>query len=211
MMNKKLLFGILAIAIVAIAGVSLFYYLKDAGFTIAWKSPFIREGEDQQPSVPALKPAITPSPKTTPATPSHEQSPIPSPKGGEYLYFRGGEKTKVFLINSNMKYGTYDEDIFWPPWPNYSAKKGDPCVIINGTIRNEYDKDYFICLTADIYNTKGEKVGTVITYATKPVFTVVHAKSNGISPFEIHIKYDKKDIIGYDIFVAFEPSEIPPP
>lgn len=51
MMNKKLLFGILAIAIVAIAGVSLFYHLKDAEFTMVWKLPFIREGEDQQPAV----------------------------------------------------------------------------------------------------------------------------------------------------------------
>jgi hypothetical protein len=77
----------------------------------------------EETSVPAPTPTLTPSPKTTPAEPFHEQSPIPSPKGGEYLYFRGGEKTKVFLIDSNMRYGTYDEDIFWPPWPEYSAKK----------------------------------------------------------------------------------------
>jgi hypothetical protein len=51
MMNKKLLFGILAIAIVAIAGISLFYHLKDAEFTIAWKLPFIQEREDGQPAV----------------------------------------------------------------------------------------------------------------------------------------------------------------
>lgn len=215
MTNKKLLLGILAIAIVAIAGVSLFYYLKDAEFTIAWKLPFIQEREDGQPSAPAPTPTITSPPKTTPAAPSHEQSPIPSPKGGEYLYFRGGEKTKVFLIDSNMRYGTYDRDIIWPPWPEYSAKKGDPCVIINGTIRNEYDEDYYIGITVDIYDTKGEKVGTVILpyEASLPLqpFTTVRAKSNGISPFEIHIKYDKRDIVGYDVFVAFEPSEIPPP
>jgi len=128
MMNKKLLFGILAIAIVAIAGVSLFYYLKDAGFTIAWKLPFIQEREGGQPSVPAPTPAITPSPKATPATPSHEQSHIPLPKGEEYLYFRGGEETKVFLINSNMRYSTYDKNISLGRI-NYLAKKGDPCVI----------------------------------------------------------------------------------
>ena len=171
--------------------------------------PFIQEREDGQPSVPAPTPAITPSPKTTPATPSHEQSPIPSPKGGEYLYFRGGEKTKVFLIESNMRYGTYDGNIFWP---EYSVKKGDPCVIINGRIRNDYDKGYFISLTADICNIQGEKVGTVVCPSgPKPFVEVVYAKSNSTAPFEIHIKYDKRDIIGYDIFVAFEPSEIPPP
>ena len=51
MKNKKLLFGILAIAIVTIAGVSLFYQLKDSEFTIAWKSPFIQGREDWQPAV----------------------------------------------------------------------------------------------------------------------------------------------------------------
>jgi len=138
--------------------------------------PFIQEREDGQPSVPAPTPAITPSPKTTPATPSHEQSPIPSPKGGEYLYFRGGEKTKVFLIESNMRYGTYDGNIFWP---EYSVKKGDPCVIINGRIRNDYDKGYFISLTADICNIQGEKVGTVVCPSgPKPFVEVVYAKSN---------------------------------
>ena len=165
----------------------------------------------EEPSVPASTPTITPSPKTTHATPSHEQSPIPLPKGGEYLYFRGGEETKVFLINSNMSYGIYDENISLGRI-NYLAKKGDPCVIINGTIRNEYDKDYFICLMADIYNTKGENVGTVISpHAAQPGFTVTHPKSKGISPFEIHVKYDKRDIIDYDVFVAFEPQELPPP
>ncbi len=56
----------------------------------------------EETSAPAPTPTITPSPKATHATPSHEQSPIPSPKGGEYLYFHGGEKTKVFLIDSNL-------------------------------------------------------------------------------------------------------------
>lgn len=190
---KKILVMVVIVAVIASVGIFLGGIIKE------------------ETSVPAPTPTLTPSPKTTPTTPSHEQSPIPSPKGGEYLYFRGGEKTKVFLIESNMRYGTYDKNIFGG-WLNYSTKKGDPCVIINGMIRNEYDRDYFICLTGDIYNTKGEKVGTVISpYATKPGFTVVHAKNNSISPFKIHIKYDKRDIIGYDIFVAFEPHELPPP
>ncbi len=166
----------------------------------------------EETSVLAPTPTITPSPKVTPATLSHEQSPIPSPKGREYLYLRGGEKTKVFLIDSNMRYGTYDRDIFWPPLPEYSAKKGDPCVIINGTIRNEYDKDYYIGITVDIYDTKGEKVGKIVTDPSTPwfAFATIYAKSNSTAPFEIRIKYDKMDIIGYNIFVAFV-SELHPP
>ncbi len=51
MKSKKLFYGILAIAIVAIAGVSLFYYLNNPESTIAWKLPFIHEREDRQPTV----------------------------------------------------------------------------------------------------------------------------------------------------------------
>ncbi|MEA2075752.1 MAG: hypothetical protein U9O85_08500, partial [Euryarchaeota archaeon] len=47
-MNKKLLLVILAITLVVVAGVSLFYYRNNGKFTIAWKSPLI-EREDWQP------------------------------------------------------------------------------------------------------------------------------------------------------------------
>ena len=138
-------------------------------------------------------------------------SPFPAPTK-TYLTFRNGTETRVLLLDSDVRYGTYDRDVIWPPQPEYSAKKGDPCVIVYGKISNEYDKDYFICLTAEIYNVKGEKVGTLVSpHSTKPWFETVYVKSNDASSFEIHIKYDKKDIIDYDIFVAWEPTEIPPP
>ena len=35
----------------------------------------------EETSMPAPTPTLTPSPKITPAAPSHEQSPIPAPKG----------------------------------------------------------------------------------------------------------------------------------
>lgn len=138
--------------------------------------------------------------------------PMPPPRGGEYLYFKEGEETKIFLVNSSMRYDRYGIDVFWGP-PPYSAKKGDSCVVINGTIRNDYDKDYWVCLTAETYNAKGEKVGTVLVVygrGNKPFHAVAHAKSNGTSNFEIHIKYDGKDVVDYKIFVTCV-SEIPPP
>ncbi|MDI6885539.1 MAG: hypothetical protein QMD22_04170 [archaeon] len=58
MKNKKLLFGILAVAIVAIAGLSLFYYLNSGEFTMAWKLPSIQEREDWQPAVDKTKDEI---------------------------------------------------------------------------------------------------------------------------------------------------------
>ena len=139
------------------------------------------------------------------------QPPIPTDESGfgEYLHYRGGEETKVFLINSYARYGAYYRDI---DLPSSSAKKGDPCVVINGTIRNDYDRDYYISLSADIFNPRGEEVGTVISYnAPLPGFTVVHAKSGYTAPFEIYVKYDgEEDIIRYDIFVEYQPTESAP-
>jgi len=128
---------------------------------------------------------------------------------GEHLHYREGEETKVFLIDSYARYGAYYRDIYLP---SSSAKRGDPCVIINGTIRNDYDKDYFIPLSADLFNSRGEEVGTVISYnAPLPGFTVVYAKSGCTTLFEIYVKYDgENDIVHYDIFVEYPPTESPP-
>ena len=138
-------------------------------------------------------------------------SPIPTDDSGfgEHLNYREGEETKVFLIDSYARYGAYYKDIYLP---SSSAKRGDPCVIINGTIRNDYDKDYFIPLSADLFNSRGEEVGTVISYnAPLPGFTVVYAKSGCTTLFEIYVKYDgENDIVHYDIFVEYPPTESPP-
>ncbi|MEM0203041.1 MAG: hypothetical protein QXO16_05215 [Archaeoglobaceae archaeon] len=133
------------------------------------------------------------------------QASMPSPKGGEYLYFKGRE-SKIFLINSSMSYGTYGS----VSWPWASAKKGDRCVVIGGTVRNDYDRDLWLCLTAEIYNTKGEKVGVVLLPNYPKGFTVVHVKSNDTSGFEIYIKYDKRDVADYKVYLTCV-SEIPPP
>lgn len=133
----------------------------------------------------------------------------------DYLHYRkdyrGGEETKVFLIDSYARYGAYYRDL--PSWWSPSAKRGDPCVIINGTIRNDYDKDYYIPLSADVFNSRGEQVGTVISYnAALPGFTEVYVKSGYTAPFEMQIKYGgEDDIVHYDIFVEYQPTEWPLP
>lgn len=129
----------------------------------------------------------------------------------EYLCLAEGGETRVFLIDSNIKYDYYREDVWWGP---DGAKKGDPCVIVYGTIRNDYPEDYFISLTANIYNLTGEKVGKIVHPGGPYMlahFVVVYAESGGTAAFEIPIKYGEKDIIRYEVFLAFEPTEIPPP
>lgn len=138
-----------------------------------------------------------------------------SPKApkGEYMHFRpdwqGGAETKVALLDSHLYYGVYEQDI---SLAGYTVKKGDPCVIINGTIRNDYDKDYFFCIGANVYNSKGEKVEPILTiYSPGLDFTVAFAKSGSTGDFLIQLPYGRKDIKSYDLFIAYNPEETPPP
>jgi hypothetical protein len=142
---------------------------------------------------------------------------VKQPKNGEYLHYttdyQGGVETKVFLVDSQLHYGVYNESFTRSGATGfYSINKGDPCVIINGTIRNDYDEDYYFCITADVYNSKGEKIEPILTInSPQPSFTVAKVNSDAVDVFEIQIKYDGKDIVSYDLFIAFEPTETPPP
>ncbi|HLE75398.1 MAG TPA: hypothetical protein VI864_05065 [Candidatus Bathyarchaeia archaeon] len=167
-----------------------------------------------------------PSPTSSPtATPSSTPTLTPTPSG-EYLHYRtsceGGAETKAFLVNSQLYYGVYEENITRPGYGTNStwctANAGDPCVIISGTIRNDYDKDYYFAITADVYNSKGEIIGPfgsewpiLTSSAPMPGFTVAHVHSGAVGSFEMQIKYDAEDIVSYTLFLAWQPTEIHPP
>jgi flagellar basal body-associated protein FliL len=147
------------------------------------------------------------------------QSSVPTqqPKGEEYMHFvsnyQGGIETKVYLVNSMLFYGVYNESFTRSgATGSYSINKGAPCVIINGTIRNDYDEDYYFSITAEVYNSSGQTIGPILTVnSPQPGFTVAFVDKGTTGYFEIQIKYDAKDITSYDLFVAFEPYETPPP
>lgn len=142
---------------------------------------------------------------------------VKQPKNGEYLHYptdyQGGVETKVFLVDSQLHYGVYNESFTRSGAAGfYSINKGDPCVVINGTVRNDYDEDYHFGITADVYNSKGEKIGPILTInSPQPGFTVEKVNSDAVGVFEMQIKYDGKDIVSYDLFIAFAPTETPPP
>jgi hypothetical protein len=142
---------------------------------------------------------------------------VKQPKNGVYLHYptdyQGGVETKVFLVDSQLHYGVYNVSFARSGAAGFnSINKGDSCVIINGTIRNDYDEDYYFGITADVYNSKGEKIEPILTINSPQLgFTVAKVNSGAVDVFEIQIKYDGKDIASYDLFIAFEPSETPPP
>ncbi len=137
-------------------------------------------------------------------TPETHKCQFPS-KGGYYLKISDTEESKIYLINASAKFGKYGRDLWW------YVKKGDTCVIISGIIRNDYDRDYYIPLSAVLYDSKGEKIGIVVQPERPDHFTVVHVRSGETTTFKLYVLCDECDVVDYDVFIPFEPSEIPPP
>ena len=143
--------------------------------------------------------------------------PTPPPNGGVYLRFlndsQHGGATRVFLVNAQLYYGVYNESFTRSGATGaYSVNKGDPCILINGTIQNEYGRDYYFAITAEVENSTGQKIGPILTVnSPQPGFAVAKVNSGSTASFDVRIKYTGKDVVDYELFVAFEPSETPPP
>ena len=136
---------------------------------------------------------------------------IEKPKKGEYISFKSGEKKKVVLVNSNFSYGLLPPDINRGACPieikeHQDFKPGDACVIINGTVKNEYDEGKYICLSGQIYNKKERSMGHMV----KCPFVTIFVNGSETGFFEMYIKHDKQNIVRYDIFMNCV-SEITPP
>ncbi len=129
--------------------------------------------------------------------------------GGKYLSFPNGSLSKMYLINSTARYGTYEENM--AEHHEITVKKGDPCVIINATVRNDYDKDYFMIVLAQLYNASGEEVGRVTGLAPWEEFVQGYVRSNETHTFDIYVKYDKKDVASYNISLDYKLLDEPLP
>ncbi|AKG91944.1 hypothetical protein GAH_00721 [Geoglobus ahangari] len=134
---------------------------------------------------------------------THEYQ-LPS-KGGYYLKISDTEQSKIYLVNVSAKFGKYDRNLW------QYVEKGDTCVIISGVIRNDYDEDYYIPLSAVLYNSEGEKTGMVVQPERPDRFTVVHVKSGEIAIFKLYVLCNECDAVDYEVFIPFKPSKIPPP
>lgn len=133
---------------------------------------------------------------------------IPPYTGGIYFQINN-ETSKIYLINSTAIYGIYSYDTSNFPGGVIEAHAGDPCVIINGTLRNEYNRSYFIDLSAQLYDANGNPVGYVLTDAPAHNLGQVYAESNSTVNFSFKVKYNKKDVSRYEIGALLAPAALP--
>jgi hypothetical protein len=129
-----------------------------------------------------------------------------------YLTYSNGTESKLYLVESHLSYGVFDEDVIIP-LKGRSVKKGDPAVIIKGTVRNDYDSYYYFAITGDLYNSKGEKLEGANYIFNLPVgeFVEMHVSANSFGTFELRFGYGGEDIEHYDLYLYMERQETPPP
>jgi len=127
-----------------------------------------------------------------------------TPQLGEY-FTREGNKSKLLLNDSNLKYCYLSQkDICLPDAANVS----DLGIIINGTIKNEYARDYYILMSARALNSEGELIGGITDSGPICGTIVLHVKSGQTDFFEMHLKY-REDI--EQIVIRASVHEVPPP
>lgn len=93
--------------------------------------------------------------------------------------------TKILLLNYSLNLTTLKrEDIC----NALSAYPGDSGIVIRGTIKNEYDKDYWIILAAAAYDSNENLLG--LSLDSGPVCGIIarHVESNTTENFELHLK-----------------------
>jgi len=93
--------------------------------------------------------------------------------------------------------------------PPDAANVGDLGIVITGTIKNEYGRDYYICMAAHAFNSEGEQIWGSIDPGPVCGIIAPYVKSGQTGDFELHLKY-REDIERIELSVGCV-SEIPQP
>ena len=142
---------------------------------------------------------------------------IDGPRSG-YLTRTSSSETLIFLVSTdNPRYGVYEGSD--AQWSGGEVHEGDPCFIVNVTVRNDYTKDplstdedsppgmynKYVKLTAYIYNQQGRVNAVDVTYPINSlhgghVFTVEPEETQSV---ELYLATDTKNIERYEIYVEY--------
>lgn len=151
-------------------------------------------------------------PASTPAV-----EPIPSVTG--YYLPSEGNISKIFLVSADASYGSYPyPTVTSPPHGSALAKKGEQCIIINVTIRNDYSIQYpppysqshnptlaYVFLTAQIFNGENRINATDVTppvgFPNGGAFASLSAGEN--ATLTIYLATNHMDITSFQIVTRY--------
>lgn len=112
------------------------------------------------------------------------------------------------LLDYYLNYETLEEKNICG-LPGDPAKAGDAGIVIRGTLKNEYDKNYYIFLSAEAYDSKGNLLGRSLDSGPICGMIAPYVRRNETENFELHLKY--YDTISKINLRSGSVSEIPPP
>ena len=147
--------------------------------------------------------------------------------------------SSILLISANASYGRYPYASFSQLWDRPGAQKGDPCLIINITLRNDYtvsnpvpgqslggqsSTTAFLYLTAQIFNQRGLIKANDVTppyeYGNPPIpvnnppipfpGAFIGLDSGEIGTTTIYIATSHQDITYFAIVPVYTAAGIPP-
>jgi hypothetical protein len=126
-------------------------------------------------------------------------------QSGTYLRSRWKDEYRLFLVDSQLYYGVYAQNFtLFHPQVLYSVQAGDPCIIINGTIRNDYGFKYHFKLGVNVWNTDGENVGPILVQGEhNPGEISVYMEKDSTIVFDLRIPYDATDITAYELVILY--------
>jgi hypothetical protein len=137
-----------------------------------------------------------------------------------------GNISRIFVVSANISSGFY-------PYPTRTAlgggppvvEKGEPCAIINFTIRNDYSTQYlppsanpdfptevYVSLTAKIFNGENQINATDLSHVGQPpdAWALADLNSGENSTLSVYLATtSQKEITGFQI-VAIDISGYPP-
>jgi hypothetical protein len=159
-------------------------------------------------------------------TPVNNPPPI-EPVAPQYLPCNGNESS-IFLVSATPSLGPYPGPSVKQMGNTPGIKKGDPCFIINVTVRNDYSSrnpppfqniynvtnpDAYIFLTAQIFNSQGQVNATDVTPPYPPVpypgaYTSLSIGEN--ATVTIYLATSHRDITSFKIILEYV-GVLPPP
>ena len=165
-------------------------------------------------------------------TPSNPDSPIQS-VANYYLQSQGNE-SRIYVVSANASYGYYPfPTVTFPPFFNsnktYVAKNGEPCVIINVTLRNDYSiqnpapnpsslnnttTEVYVSLTSKLFNSEGQVDSTDITNAgyiasagTNSAFTsLIYGESTTVT---LYIATSNTNVTSFQLLPRYIGAQMP--
>jgi hypothetical protein len=234
-MNKKALV-VATIVIICVLAVSIGsdYYLANQTHPSIEKPPTpIVSMTPQVSATPQISPTPTPtSTQQTSQTPTPNAEPIQS-LSNYYLQY-GGNESKIFVVSANASYGAYPgPTVTSPPYVNDTfgtAEHGEPCVIINVTLRNDYSSDYlppngdtyqsnstmvYLGLTAYLFSGTNQVDATDITnalpiasYGTNEATAALNSGES--TTLSIFLRTDSANITSFQLLTTWIGTFFPP-